>query len=107
MAEQPSESIKLDVDPLETYLRQTPAIIERDKARTANRVTMLLIFGLLWALPLYLVAVLATMWIKPDTSNLVSSVFDKWFSVVGPLAGTAIGAYYGSRIDLEQGRRRR
>jgi hypothetical protein len=97
------ESFELDVDKVEGYLTQTPAFIERGRARTANLVALLMVIGLLVSLPLYLLAV----FLKPDAASALASVFDKWYSIVSPLAGAAIGAYYATRSEPEQKRRRR
>ncbi|MCI0743220.1 MAG: hypothetical protein L0Y72_29690 [Gemmataceae bacterium] len=97
------ESFELDLDRVESYLSQTPAVIERGRARTANLVALLLITGLLISLPLYMAAIL----VNPDASQVLASVFDKWYAIVSPLAGAAIGAYYATRAEPEQKRRRR
>src|SRR5437762_376719 len=98
-----SAEFKLDLDPVEGFLSQTPAVIERGRARTANLVAILLVIGLLISLPLYMVALLC----KPDAAQSLTAVFDKWYAVVSPLAGAALGAYYATRADPEQRSRRR
>jgi len=103
MPPESTESFKLDVDRVEDYLRQTPALIERRRAWTANLVAILLVVGLLISLPLYMIALM----VKPDAGVPLASVFEKWYAVVSPLAGAAIGAYYAGRSESEQGRRQR
>jgi hypothetical protein len=98
-----AESFKLDLDRVDAYLNQTPALIERAKARTANLVSVLLVCGLVGSLPLYITALLA----KPDSAQMLASVFEKWYSVVSPLAGAAIGAYFATRVEPDQRKRRR
>ena len=61
----PDERFELDVDPVESFLRQTPAVIERGRAWTANLVAILLVLSLLLSLPLYMIALL----LRPDASQ--------------------------------------
>jgi hypothetical protein len=96
------ESFELDLDLVEGFLSRTPAVIERGRARTANLVAILLVSGLLTSLPLYMIAVLC----NPQAAQSLASVFDKWYAIVSPLAGAAIGAYYAARVQPEQKRRR-
>ena len=98
-----AEEFKLDVDPVEAYLQQTPALIDREKARTANLVAIILVSGVVAALPLHLLAI----WILPTTADSIGSVFEKWFGIMGPLTGAAVGAYYAVRSEPKPGGRRR
>src|SRR3954451_1951823 len=100
MAEESTERFELDVEPSSRYVRHdVPAQIQRDRARTANLVTLVLVFGVVLSLPAYL----AAAWLKPDALEPTRAIFDKWYSVVSPLVGTAIGAYYGSRFGGGKG----
>lgn len=95
MPPSPDEEIRLDTEPLEEFLKRTPALIERQKARTANLVALLLVIGVLASLPIYLLTVLTI----PESASLVQPVFDKWYALVSPLAGAAVGAYYATRAN--------
>jgi hypothetical protein len=83
------ERFQLDVEPLDPLKQQ----IQRQKAETANRIAIALVSGVLLSPVIYLAAIL---W-RAESSKEIHLVFDKWFSLVGPLAGAAVGAYYSSR----------
>ena len=87
------DEFPLDIDPIDPYLKRTPAIIERQRARTANVVALSLIAGVIGSLPLHLIA----LWLCPDAAESTGQVFEKWYALVSPLAGAAVGAYYVSR----------
>lgn len=78
------EHVSLDVDPPGAYLDP----ITKAHADTRNKIALIFTVSMVASLPLYL---LAKYFLK-GTDDL-DKVFDKWFSVVGPLAGAAIGAY--------------
>jgi hypothetical protein len=103
MAGESNETFKLDVDHVESYFRQTSAVIDRGRAWTANLVAILLVAGLLLSLPLYILALL----VKPEAATQLAVVFERWYAVVSPLAGAAIGVYFVTRGETEQGRRRK
>lgn len=88
------ESFQMDLEPAEHYLRHEMRM-QREKARTANLVALVLVVGVIGSLPLYLLSI----WLKPDVAERFMMGFDKWLTIVSTLAGTAIGAYYGARIE--------
>lgn len=96
MPQESAETIQIDLESTEQFYRHDiPALIRRDKARTANKLAMVLVVGVVLSLPLYLVSV----WLAPDGADRFAIVFEKWYAIISPLAGTAIGAYYGGRIE--------
>ena len=94
--DQQHEEIRLDTEPLDEFLKRTPAVIERQRAWTANLLAVLLVAGVLLSLPVYLFTLL---W-KPDSAELINVVFEKWFALISPLAGAAVGAYYATRANV-------
>jgi len=96
-----SENIEIErLENPETYLRaNVEHIIQHEKAKTANVLAVTLVVGLLGSLPIYALLVC----VFPAASEKLAAVFDKWLTIVSPLIGTAIGAYYGSRSDTKQG----
>src|SRR5687767_4805651 len=94
MPDKSDESFQIDVEPVDQFLRHEQHL-EREKAKTANLLALLLVGGVLGSLPIYLVAV----WILPQAVDRFASGFDKWLTLVSTLAGTAIGAYYGARVE--------
>jgi hypothetical protein len=96
MPQEPVESIQVDLESTEQFYRHDISeVIRRDKARTANLLAMVLVVGVVLSLPLYFVAV----WLVPDGGDRLAVVFDKWYAIISPLTGTAIGAYYGARFE--------
>ncbi len=86
----PDSNITLDLEETTLYLRRVSADITKEKARTANTLAYILVGGLVASLPLHLVA----LWLLDDATEQISDLFERWFAVVGPLAGAAVGGYY-------------
>lgn len=101
MSAQPSDSITLDLEETENFLRRSDAVIRRGQARTANVLSYILVGALVMSLPLYILVVAYL-----DVSKMASAdkIFEKWYHIVSPLAGAAVGAYYVShtRRSAEQ-----
>src|SRR5438045_807351 len=95
MEENATERFEMDLEQSKTYLRQIPARIQHERARTANSVAIILIAGVVFSLPAYIFAA----WMRPDQIEISRAIFDRWYATIGPLVGTAIGAYYGSRFS--------
>ena len=85
----------LDLEPIKPYLKRVAADIRRSRARTANRVAMTLVYAIVGSLPLYVVAAAVVGSADVDT---LTRIFDKWYSIVSPLVGTAIGTLFGIAI---------
>lgn len=83
-------AISLDVDAKENYIERVAHEIARDKAKTENRLAMVLVWALVLSLPTYFIAVS----IRPANGTLLADAMDKWFTVLGPLAGAAVGVGY-------------
>ena len=93
MPDERAEEFRLDVDPVENYLRRVPVEMERDRSKTANLVALLLVGGVVASLPCHLWA----LWLLPSSADPIAKVFEQWNAIVSPLAGAAIGAYYATR----------
>ena len=93
------ECFTLDIDPDETC-RMMSAQNRRDIVRTANLAAVILILGVVLSFPLFVIVVayLGNNNGSVESIEIIKSVFDKWVTVIGPLAGTAVGAYYGTKI---------
>lgn len=83
------ESFVLDTEDVQPFSKRVSAAIAEGRARTENRVALILVLAIVAALPLYVFAI----WLLPDTQE-VSQAFDRWFTVMGPLAGAAVGVGY-------------
>jgi hypothetical protein len=78
-------------------IEQYKETIAAQHARTRNLVTLILIWAVVLSLPMYLAVYIALVaWKGPDAVAKVEPVFERWFALIGPLAGTAVGAYYVS-----------
>ena len=100
MPNERGEEFRLDVDPLENYLRRAPVEIERDRSKTANVISLLLVGGGVVSLPFHLLP----LWLLPSSADPIAKVFEQWNAIVSPLAGAAIGAYYASRDQRSNSR---
>jgi len=83
-------TISLDVEPTTEYTKRVVVEIAREKARTERRLALILVGALVCSLPIYYVAI----FFMPDAATHLSDAMDKWFTVLGPLAGAALGVGY-------------
>jgi len=83
-------TISLDVEPTSEYTKRVVVEIAREKARTERRLALILVLALVCSLPVYYVA----LYFMPQQSAHLSDAMDKWFTVLGPLAGAAVGIGY-------------
>ncbi|GFO82609.1 MAG: hypothetical protein A49_22360 [Methyloceanibacter sp.] len=90
MAAEPLEQITLELDDQpERYVREHLA---HSKLRAGNIIGIVLVGGAVLALILYTL----TVWIAPDEAPRLDGLYDKWFSLVGPLIGATVGFYFGT-----------
>ena len=96
MPQESVESIQVDLESTEQFYRHDISeLIRHDRARTANLLALVLVVGVVLSLPLYL----GSVWLVPEGGDRLAGIFDKWYAIISPLAGTAIGAYYGARFE--------
>jgi len=81
------ERVSLDLESTGAYLDP----IKKAHADTRNKIALVFTYSLVLSLPVYLVAKMLG-----KGADDLDKIFDRWFSVVGPLAGAAIGAYGAS-----------
>jgi hypothetical protein len=65
----------------------TATRIAEHKARTENYVALILVIALVASLPIYLIILICS----PGNSQILTSAFTPWLTVVGSLAGAAVG----------------
>lgn len=87
----PVEEFRLGLDPTDDY-RKVSAAIARDRAATENKIAMVLVGALVASLPVYF----AALWFCPAQSEQLKDALEKWFTVLGPLAGAAVGVGIGN-----------
>ena len=84
---------KVDLEGTDVYLRRAKADVHRSKAQAANRIALVLVFGLVISLPFYVVAV--GLFQSEATATHIERIFMKWYDVVSPLVGAVVGALFG------------
>lgn len=90
----PGESV-LQLEPVDVYVGRVKAHISLSKARAANQVAHVLVWGLVLSLPLN---ALVIGFGRPEASTEIAGVFTKWYDIVAPLLGAVIGALFGLSI---------
>lgn len=85
--EQDEFELLVDQDPDRQFARD----VQRSKARVANLITILLVVGLILQPVLYIIA---ACW-RNEATDTLGSFYEKWFALIGPLAGAAVGFYFG------------
>ena len=91
MPREPDE-FTLDVTPVEPYVKKLDAQMRWWHAMTSHVIAILLVFILCVSIIVHLIFICG----HPDRQDAISGAFEKWYSVVSPFAGIALGAYYGT-----------
>jgi hypothetical protein len=86
------DQFTLDVTPVEPYVRKLDAQMRWWYAITSHVIALLLVFVLCVSIIVHLFFICR----YPERQDAVGVAFDKWYSVVSPFAGIALGAYYGT-----------
>jgi len=94
LGNEPGDNFTLDAEPVAQYERRIKSEIKRGHAQTANRVASILVWAVVLAFPFGVVASLIAKCLGLDFSGVIETMFERWFSVIGPLAGAAVGGYY-------------
>ena len=81
------EEFPLGIEPIDKYLTRAAAKIAHERARTENRIALILIISVVASLPVYFLAI----WIRPDSAVELKEAYDRWLMIIGPLAGAAVG----------------
>jgi hypothetical protein len=90
----PCDSNEVGLESPDNYLKRVRADKEREKAKVANWVALILVSGLVLSLPFYVF----TIWLVGAESTDVEEIFGKWYDVTAPLVGAVIGALFGLSI---------
>lgn len=86
---------QVDLEETDPYLKRVSAKIRESRARTADHVAIILVSAVVLSLPLYVIAIALVGTV--DEGDL-TRIFGKWYDVVSPLLGAAIGALFGIAI---------
>ena len=87
----PYSTNELGLESPDNYLKRVRADKEKEKARVANWVAIILVSGMVLSLPFYIF----TVWLVGSDSPNVNEIFEKWYDVTAPLVGAVIGALFG------------
>jgi ABC-type dipeptide/oligopeptide/nickel transport system permease component len=91
MQQGPNE-FTLDPLPVEPYVKRLDAKMRWWHAVTSHVLALVLIVVLSVSIFFHLVFLCR----YPEQQDSIAAAFDKWYSVVSPFAGLALGAYYGT-----------
>jgi hypothetical protein len=80
-----------------SYLRRARADVHRSKAKAANWVALILVFGLVLSLPFYVIAI--GLFTSETGAAHIERIFLKWYDVVSPLVGAVVGALFGLSLS--------
>ncbi len=69
------------------FQTKVKAEIERNRADTENRLAMILVYAIVASLPLMFLV----LWALPTNSEIFQTAFERWLTLIGPLAGAAVG----------------
>lgn len=83
-----------DITPTPENVRRLPAKLRLWRAVISHIIAAILIISLVLSIILYTLLVCK----YPDQQESISTAFEKWYAVIGPFAGLALGAYYGASI---------
>jgi hypothetical protein len=99
MPQEPDE-FTLDLIPVEPYLKRLDAKLRWWRAVTSHIIALALVL----AICVSIIVHLAFLCWHPEQQDSITTAFDKWYSVVSPFAGLALGAYYGTTRSVKHGK---
>jgi hypothetical protein len=82
-----------DMTPRPEYLPHMREKLHVWRAFVSHFIAVILVSALVLSIPLY---VLLVCW-YPEQNEPIRTAFEKWYAVMSPFVGLAIGAYYGAR----------
>jgi hypothetical protein len=102
--ETPHDGGEVDLEATDSYLSQAKADVHRSKARAANWVALILVFGLVLSLPLNVLAMASIS--GEGTITHLDGAFQRWYDILAPLVGAVVGYLFGLTA-FERGHRDR
>ena len=81
-----------DITPSPENLKRLSVKLHWWRALVSHLIAVILITALVLSILLY---ALLLCW-YPDQDEVICAAFEKWYAVIGPFAGLALGAYYGA-----------
>ena len=81
-----------DITPNSGNVKNLPAKLKLMQARVSHFISSVLVVSLCASIILYAIC----LGRYPEQSDVINTAFEKWYAVISPFAGLALGAYYGS-----------
>ncbi len=81
-----------DITPSPENIRRLPTRLRLWRALVSHIIAAVLVISLVLSILLYTYLLCK----YPQQEQSVRGAFEKWYAVIGPFAGLALGAYYGS-----------
>ncbi len=81
-----------DITPGPNNIKSLPAKLHIMRALVSHLIAGILVICLCLSVVLYSILLCK----YPEQGNDISEAFEKWYAVISPFAGLALGAYYGS-----------
>ncbi len=81
-----------DITPRPENIRPLPAKLRLWQALVSHLLAVILVGALVLSILLHSFL----LWKVPGEHESISVAFEKWYAVISPFAGLAIGAYYGA-----------
>ena len=85
-----------DITPTPENVRRLPTKLHLWRAVVSHIIAAILIISLVLSIILYTLLVCK----YPDQQESIRTAFEKWYAIIGPFAGLALGAYYGASRTL-------
>jgi len=87
-----------DITPGPENIKQLPIKLHYMRALVSHIIAGILVTALVLSIILYVVLVCK----YPEQEKSIQTAFEKWYSIMSPFAGLALGAYYGSSKNNKQ-----
>lgn len=81
-----------DITPKPGNIKQLPIKLHYMRALVSHIIAGVLVGGLVLSIILYVVLVC----VYPEQEKFIETAFEKWYNIMSPFAGMALGAYYGA-----------
>ena len=81
-----------DITPSPEYIKRLPAKLRLWQALVSHFIAIILILALILSILLHAFL----LWKLPGEQESIGTAFEKWYAVISPFAGLALGAYYGA-----------
>ena len=81
-----------DITPKPEIVKRLPAKLRLWQALVSHFIAIILVLALILSILLHAFL----LWKIPGEKESIGTAFEKWYAVISPFAGLALGAYYGA-----------